>query len=37
MPKYADNLKKALAQGTAGHEAIEHALEEEPLRTMLSS
>jgi len=37
MPKYADNLKKALAQGTPGKEAIEHAIEEEPARSMLAS
>ena len=37
MPKYADNLKKALAQGTLGRDAIEHAIEEEPARTMLAS
>ena len=37
MAKYADNLKRALAQGTPGREAIEHAIEEEPARTMLAS
>ena len=37
MPKYADNLQKALEHGTAGREAIEHALAEEPARTMLTA
>ena len=36
MPKYAENLKKALEQGTEGRDAIEHALSEEPLRTMMT-
>lgn len=35
MPKYADNLAKALKEGTPGHEAIERALAEEPARSML--
>jgi hypothetical protein len=35
MPRYADNLRKALEAGTPGHEAIEHAIAEEPARTML--
>jgi len=35
MPTYADNLKKALEQGTEGREAIERALAEEPAHSML--
>ena len=35
MPKYADNLRKALAAGTPRHEQIERALDQEPARTML--
>lgn len=35
MPRYADNLRKALDAGTPGHEAIERALGEEPARTQL--
>jgi pyruvate dehydrogenase (quinone) len=35
MPKYADNLQKALAHGTRGAEEIRRALREEPARTLL--
>src|SRR5204862_5496608 len=34
--KSADNLHKALEQGTPGREATEQALEEEPLRTLMT-
>jgi hypothetical protein len=37
VPKYADNLSKALRSGTAGQEEIERALEEEPARSMLET
>jgi pyruvate dehydrogenase (quinone) len=36
MPQYADNLKKALEQGTPNREAIERAIEEEPARSMMA-
>jgi pyruvate dehydrogenase (quinone) len=36
MQKYAENLQKALARGTAGAEHIRAALEREPSRTLLS-
>jgi pyruvate dehydrogenase (quinone) len=36
MPKYADNLKKALERGTPGSEAIRQALEQEPARSMMA-
>ncbi|MCU0757862.1 MAG: thiamine pyrophosphate-binding protein [Steroidobacteraceae bacterium] len=35
MPRYADNLRKALEAGTPGREAIERALGEEPARSLL--
>lgn len=35
MPKYADNLNKALQAGTPHHEDIERALAEQPARRML--
>ncbi len=35
MPKYAENLDKALAKGTAGAEHIREALQREPSRTQL--
>jgi pyruvate dehydrogenase (quinone) len=37
MEKYAANLDKALAKGTAGAEEIREALKREPARTMLQS
>ena len=36
MPQYADNLNKALEQGTPNREAIERAIEEEPARSMMA-
>lgn len=36
IEKYADNLEKALANGTAGAEDIRAALAREPARTQLS-
>ncbi len=36
MPRYADNLDRALAAGTPGNEAIRRALAEEPSRSMLA-
>jgi thiamine pyrophosphate-dependent acetolactate synthase large subunit-like protein len=35
--KYADNMEKALKQGTPGGEEIRQALREQPSRTMLQS
>jgi pyruvate dehydrogenase (quinone) len=35
MPKYVQNMEKALRAGTPGREEIERALREEPARTML--
>lgn len=35
MPKYVENLEKALKRGTPGASEIERALREEPARTML--
>jgi thiamine pyrophosphate-dependent acetolactate synthase large subunit-like protein len=35
IPKYAENLEKALQKGTPGSEEIRKALEQEPARTML--
>jgi pyruvate dehydrogenase (quinone) len=35
MPKYAENLEKALEKGTAGAEQIRAALKREPYRTQL--
>lgn len=35
MPRYADNLRKALDAGTPGHAAIEQALAEQPAQRML--
>jgi TPP-dependent trihydroxycyclohexane-1,2-dione (THcHDO) dehydratase len=35
MPKYAENLEKALEKGTAGAEQIRAALDREPYRTQL--
>ncbi|MDX2205907.1 MAG: thiamine pyrophosphate-binding protein [Hyphomicrobiaceae bacterium] len=37
MPKYVENLEKALRRGTPGAREIERALEEEPARTMLEA
>lgn len=36
IPKYAENLDKALALGTAGAADIRAALERDPARTMLT-
>ena len=36
MPKYAENLQKALQRGTAGAEEIRAALRREPARTQLT-
>ncbi len=35
VPKYAENLEKALQKGTPGSEQIHRALQQEPARTML--
>jgi pyruvate dehydrogenase (quinone) len=35
VAKYSDNLTKALRKGTPGREEIEHALTQEPARSML--
>jgi hypothetical protein len=35
MPKYVENLQKALEEGTAGAEQIRQALAREPSRTQL--
>jgi len=36
MPKYAENLEKALDRGTPGAEEIRAALEREPACTQMS-